>query len=93
MVFGLYHSISYCISKPFLLLSALDEREALDLLPKDADENDAEGRLIVAVVVTEVIVGFLFPALGPPGLLLHFDLRHFKGNSGTRFCAHRFLYR
>ena len=44
-----------------LLLSALDEREALDLLPRDADENAADGRLIVAVVVTEVIVGFLFP--------------------------------
>ena len=69
-------------------MSALDEREALDLLPRDADENAAEGRLIVAVVVTEVIVGFLFPALGPPGLLLHLDFRHFKGNSGTRFCAH-----
>ena len=66
-------------SKPFLLLSALDEREALDLLPRDAVEKAADGRLMVAVVVTEVIVGFLFPVLGPPGVL-HLDLRHFKGN-------------
>lgn len=52
----------YEVSKPFLLFSTLDERDALDLRPRDADENAAEGRLIVAVVVTEVIVGFLFPA-------------------------------
>ena len=67
-------------------MSTLDEREALDLLPSEADENAADGRLIVAVVVTEVIVGFLLPTQGPPGVL-HLDLRHFKGNSVTRFGA------
>ena len=64
----------------FLLLSALDERDALDLLPSDADENAADGRFTVAVVVTEVIVGFLISAQGPPGFV-HLDLRHFGNNN------------